>query len=215
MRPPIYSRRSTTRSLAQSSKRLSSRSVLLQILRKRLGLTGSLQWYTAFPQIVSRIGIKNEKAYETLALLIQMVIKEYPKQALWPFTAIAKSTSQARAKRSRAILQKLKVRSAQSYLMDTSERILQSVKDVYARILSMTKLTEELLKFCRADVREAKIMYMSKSYKDLYRMFNAEDTSHDILIPLQESLAANLPPQSASESTHQPFPVDAPVFKCG
>lgn len=69
-----------------------------------------VQWYTAFPQIVSRIGLKNEKAYEILATLLQLVIQEFPKQALWPFTAVAKSTASARSKRARTILGKLKVR---------------------------------------------------------------------------------------------------------
>ncbi len=79
----------------------------------------------------------------------------------------------------------------------------------------MARLTEELLKFCRAEAREAKVMSMSRSYGSLYKLFKPEDTSHDILIPLQESLTANLPPQSSSENTHQPFPVDAPTFLCG
>ncbi|KAI0751060.1 hypothetical protein C8Q80DRAFT_1099585 [Daedaleopsis nitida] len=156
------------------------------------------KWYTAFPQIVSRIGVKNQSAYDILSLLLQSVIQEYPKQALWPFTAVLKSTSSARAKRSRAVLQKMR---------------MQTTKHSVAKMVSsMAKLTEELLKLCRAEVKEAKVMSMSRTYKDLYRMFKPEDPSHDILIPLQESLTANLPPQSASENTHQPFPVDAPTF---
>ena len=34
-----------------------------------------------------------------------------------------------------------------------------------------------------------------------------------ILIPLQESLTANLPPSSAAEATHRPFPSNPPTFK--
>ncbi|RPD66901.1 hypothetical protein L226DRAFT_452477 [Lentinus tigrinus ALCF2SS1-7] len=157
------------------------------------------KWYTAFPQIVSRIGLKNDKAYDILATLLQLVIQEFPKQALWPFTAVAKSTAAARSKRARMILSKLK----------SSQR-----NNVSKMIASMTKLTEELLSFCRADVREPKVLSMKHSYKNLWKLFKPEDPSpaHDILIPLQESLTANMPPQSASDSAHQPFPVDAPTI---
>ena len=34
-----------------------------------------------------------------------------------------------------------------------------------------------------------------------------------VIIPLQEPLTANLPPISALESSHQPFPSDAPTFE--
>ncbi|EEB98915.1 hypothetical protein MPER_01492, partial [Moniliophthora perniciosa FA553] len=33
-----------------------------------------------------------------------------------------------------------------------------------------------------------------------------------VLVPLQESLTASLPPTSSAEATHQPFPLDAPTF---
>ncbi len=84
-------------------------------------------------------------------------------------------------------------------------------------IASMTKLTEELLAFCRADVREAKVLSMKQSYKSLWKLFKLEDPSpaHDILIPLQESLTANMPPQSVADNAHQPFPTDAPTILCG
>ncbi|KAI0720383.1 hypothetical protein C8T65DRAFT_736114 [Cerioporus squamosus] len=157
------------------------------------------KWYTAFPQIVSRIGLKNEKAYDILATLLQLVIQEFPKQALWPFTAVAKSTASARSKRARTILGKLKSTHRNS---------------VSKMIASMTKLTEELLTFCRAEVRDAKVLSMKQSYKNLWKLFKAEDPSpaHDILIPLQESLTANMPPQSVADNVHQPFPTDAPTI---
>lgn len=35
----------------------------------------------------------------------------------------------------------------------------------------------------------------------------------DLLIPLQESLVANLPPSSAKEAAHQPFPMNPPTMQ--
>lgn len=68
-----------------------------------------LQWYTVFPQAVSRIGLGNKEAYSVLEYLFALVIQEYPKQALWLFTAVAKSTSHQRASRSQNILSTLGV----------------------------------------------------------------------------------------------------------
>ena len=67
------------------------------------------QWYTAFPQIVSRIGHTNPDVFSHLSKLIIRVMEEYPKQALWLFTSVAKSTKSNREQRGRTILDQLRV----------------------------------------------------------------------------------------------------------
>jgi serine/threonine-protein kinase ATR len=67
------------------------------------------QWFTAFPQIVSRVGHNNPDVYAQLSQLIVMVLQEYPRQALWLFTSVVKSTKTNREKRGKQILDKLKV----------------------------------------------------------------------------------------------------------
>ena len=69
-----------------------------------------MQWFTAFPQIVSRVGHKNDAVYENLSTLITTVISEYPEQALWLFTSVIKSTKANRQQRGREILDQLRVR---------------------------------------------------------------------------------------------------------
>jgi serine/threonine-protein kinase ATR len=68
------------------------------------------QWYTAFPQIASRVGHDYPPVFEVLAYLISTVIKEFPQQTLWLFASVVKSRNDTRALRGRAILDKLKVR---------------------------------------------------------------------------------------------------------
>lgn len=52
-------------------------------------------------------------------------------------------------------------------------------------------------------------MNMAKDFSKLYRLLPA-----DLIIPLQESLNASLPPQSSiSDATHQPFPANPPTFQ--
>lgn len=68
-----------------------------------------MQWYTAFPQIVSRVGHTNLEVYALLAKLIQLVIIEYPKQALWLFASVVKSKANARKQRGMENLAQLRV----------------------------------------------------------------------------------------------------------
>ena len=67
------------------------------------------KWFIAFPQIVSRVGHSNEDVYKHLSRLIAMVLQEYPKQALWLFMSVVKSTKAVREQRGRSILDRLRV----------------------------------------------------------------------------------------------------------
>lgn len=71
--------------------------------------TEYFQWFTAFPQIVSRVGHSNPKVYALLSRLISRVIRDYPHQALWLFASVVKSTKANREMRGRAILDALRV----------------------------------------------------------------------------------------------------------
>jgi serine/threonine-protein kinase ATR len=69
----------------------------------------SYQWFPAFPQIASRVGHGSGEVYKLLAILITRIIAEYPKQALWLFICVVKSTKQTRATRGKKLLDRLKV----------------------------------------------------------------------------------------------------------
>jgi serine/threonine-protein kinase ATR len=68
-----------------------------------------MQWFTAFPQIVSRVGHTNDDVFANLSKLISTVIQEFPNQALWLFTSVVKSTKPNREQRGRDILGQLQV----------------------------------------------------------------------------------------------------------
>lgn len=68
-----------------------------------------VQWFTAFPQIVSRVGHDNTEVYKHLSALIVTIIQAYPLQALWLFTSVMKSTKSNRETRGRLILSQLQV----------------------------------------------------------------------------------------------------------
>ncbi|KAL6309800.1 hypothetical protein BKA93DRAFT_723405 [Sparassis latifolia] len=164
------------------------------------------KWFTAFPQIVSRVGHGNDAVYGVLSKLISMVIQEYPKQALWLFTSVVKSTKPQRADRGKLILDKLRV-SVSFTLTETN---------VPKLINDSLHMTEELLSLCDYPVREdKKTLSMTKDFPSLFRLAPSQ-----LVIPLQESLTVSLPPTSSSEivlpdgthAVHQPFPLDVPTF---
>lgn len=58
---------------------------------------------------MSRVGHKNDEVYALLSTLIVTVMQQYPKQALWLFTSVVKSTKKNREQRGRQILDRLRV----------------------------------------------------------------------------------------------------------
>jgi serine/threonine-protein kinase ATR len=70
-------------------------------------------------------------------------------------------------------------------------------------------MTNELLELCDRQVEDdKKHLSMNRDFPRLAALGKS-----DLIIPLQESLTANLPPTSALEGTHQPFQLDVPTFQ--
>jgi len=70
-------------------------------------------------------------------------------------------------------------------------------------------MTNELLALCDRHVDDGKFtLSMSRDFAALKRMGHC-----DLIIPLQESLTASLPPTPETESKHYPFPLDTPTFQ--
>ncbi|EGO02217.1 hypothetical protein SERLA73DRAFT_104608 [Serpula lacrymans var. lacrymans S7.3] len=155
------------------------------------------KWFTAFPQIVSRVGHTNTDVYAVLSKLIALVIQEYPNQALWLFTSVVKSTKPNREQRGKAILDQLKSNPA------------NTKNQVPVLITQCVTMTDELLRLCNHHIDDdRKTVSMKKEFPRLAALGRSP-----LLIPLQESLTANLPPTSStSHSTHNPFPPAAPTF---
>lgn len=65
-------------------------------------------WYTAFPQIITRISHPHKNVWEVLQAIIIKVTAHYPPQALWSLLAVTKATQDDRRSRGLAVLQKLR-----------------------------------------------------------------------------------------------------------
>ncbi|KZT71549.1 hypothetical protein DAEQUDRAFT_111495 [Daedalea quercina L-15889] len=154
------------------------------------------KWYTAFPQIVSRVGHSNETVYKLLSQLVARVIQEYPKQSLWLFVSAVQSNKAQRSQRGRAILDGLKATDRKGGLGGLINESLRMV--------------DQLLELCIRPVPESKkLLNMQKDFPGLYRLAPSQ-----LIVPLQDSLTANVPPASImTDSAHQPFPPNAPLIE--
>jgi len=71
-------------------------------------------------------------------------------------------------------------------------------------------MTNELLALCDYPIDDdnKKSLSMKKDFPRLLALGHSQ-----LIIPLQESLTASLPPTSSSNASHQPFPPDTPTFE--
>ncbi|KAG1764780.1 FAT domain-containing protein [Suillus placidus] len=156
------------------------------------------KWFTAFPQIVSRIGHPNRVVYLVLSKLISSVIREYPNQALWFFASVVNSTKPNRQQRVRTILDQLKSSPA-----NTDSNFPGLITSLHAMI-------DELLRICNYPIGDRKTLSMRRDFPKLLGMKES-----NILIPLQSSLTVNLPPVSSMshrDKRHNPFDPLSPTF---
>ncbi|KAF1921015.1 hypothetical protein BDU57DRAFT_509551 [Ampelomyces quisqualis] len=154
-------------------------------------------WYTAFPQIITRISHPNKNVWDALQTIILRVASSYPQQALWSLLAVLHSTQDDRRVRGTTVLQKLR---------DASKRKGSSV-DLKNLIIQGQRLTDALLAACDAPV-EARVSHVSLS-KDLG--FSHKLAPSQLVVPIEANMLPNLPASNDSKTirTHNPFPADA------
>ncbi|CAN9100906.1 unnamed protein product [Alternaria alternata] len=154
-------------------------------------------WYTAFPQIITRISHPNKSVWEALQAIIIRVASSYPQQALWALFAVLHSTQDDRRARGTAVLQKLR---------DATKRKGAFV-DLKTLIGQGQRLTDALLAACDAPI-ESRIARVSLS-KELG--FNHKLAPTLLVVPVEANLLPNLPASNDSQSLrrYNPFPADA------
>ncbi|KAG9049511.1 serine/threonine-protein kinase M1 [Tulasnella sp. UAMH 9824] len=99
------------------------------------------QWYSAFPQIVSRIEHPNQSTFSTLSKIISAVILAYPIQALWLFTGVVHSKRPERRRRGIDIINKVKASPSQGRSSDMSPLVER-----------WHRLSQALIELCDAPV---------------------------------------------------------------
>lgn len=77
-------------------------------------------WYTALPQIITRISHPDKSVWDVLQNIILKVMSQYPQQALWSLYALLHSTQDHRRLRGSHILTKLRVSGQTAHLYPPS-----------------------------------------------------------------------------------------------
>jgi serine/threonine-protein kinase ATR len=153
-------------------------------------------WYTAFPQIITRISHPNKSVWDALQTIIIRVASSYPQQALWSLLAVLHSTQDDRRARGTIVLQKLR---------DASKRKGAGL-DLKNLIIQGQRLTDALLAACDAPV-EQRVSHVSLS-KNLG--FSHKLAPSLLVVPIEANMLPNLPASndSATIRRHNPFPQD-------
>ncbi|USP73715.1 uncharacterized protein yc1106_00989 [Curvularia clavata] len=154
-------------------------------------------WYTAFPQIITRISHPNKNVWDALQMIIIRVASSYPQQSLWALLAVLHSTQDDRRTRGAAVLQKLR---------ETSKR-KGSALDLKNLIIQGQRLTDALLAACDAPI-EARVARVSLA-RDLG--FSHKLAPTQLVVPIEANLLPNLPVGNDSQTIrrHNPFPAYA------
>ncbi|KAK3079557.1 hypothetical protein LTS18_004565, partial [Coniosporium uncinatum] len=168
-------------------------------LRKYVDRVPAFIFYTAFPQIISRISHPQLQVWDTLSSIILRVASFHPQQALWSLLATSKAISPEKSKRGMEILNKLRNNTKRSKTSDGT--------DLKTLIAQGQKLTEALLNACEVAV-DTRASHASLS-RDL--MFNHKLAPCSLVVPIEATMLASLPsiPDYAHVKTHKAFPRDA------
>ncbi|KAF7432763.1 serine/threonine-protein kinase M1 [Pleurotus ostreatus] len=153
------------------------------------------KWYIAFPQIVSRVGHQNKDVIKILNPLMISILRTYMPQASWLFASIIHSNNQTRAERGRLLLDKMR--------SDPKNQ-----RGVSTMIQNCLKMIRELLRICQHPARSETKLSIARHFPALQTL-----TGCSLIIPLQQSLTASMPPPSAATQVqHHPFPQNSPTF---
>lgn len=164
-------------------------------LRKYFDRMPPYIFFSALPQMLSRISHPHPDVWKELFQIITKVVATYPHQALWSLMAVTKATDKVRQERGREIINKLK-------FPETKSKPESSV-DLRVLITAGQRLSDGLLQASEAPV-DARASSASLS-KDLG--FNVKLAPCNLVVPIEATLTINLPPaaDSARIRAHKPF----------
>ncbi|KAF2431255.1 hypothetical protein EJ08DRAFT_649062 [Tothia fuscella] len=150
-------------------------------------------FYTALPQIMSRINHPHPKVSELLTNMISKITSSYPQQSLWSLLAVSKAKAQDKSSKAMLVLSQLKRVKAN-----------ESPLEMKTLILHGQRLSEALLYACEVPVDQR------ASHASLQRDlgFSHKLAPSHLVVPVEKTLTAALPLGSGGQAIrgHRPFP---------
>ncbi|WPG99769.1 protein kinase rad3 [Acrodontium crateriforme] len=164
-------------------KRVRSLQSVNKQLQKYVERIPAYVFYTALPQIISRIAHPHPDVWKHIANILLRIVSIHPSQALWSLLAVIKASERVRVERGIEILNKLKdprMRPVKGSVSSSDLRIM---------ITQGQRLSDGLLHACEAPV-EQRSSSASLS-RDLG--FNHKLAPINLVVPIETNLSANLP----------------------
>ncbi|XP_075536838.1 ATR serine/threonine kinase meiotic 41 [Dermacentor variabilis] len=145
-------------------------------------------FFTALPQLISRICHSHERVSAMLKEIIARLLATYAPQAVWMMIAVSKSSYPMRVQRCQQVFQ-----------------LARQQNPNLAKFLSDTlSLCEKLLELCNRPVGETNVLQISVHVKGFHEMLKDPGFSR-ILLPLQSATSVSLP-TGGTPRDHKPFP---------
>jgi serine/threonine-protein kinase ATR len=173
----------------KKSPRIMEFQKITKTMGKLINRLPSYQWYICYLQLISRICHPSKDVHELLQQILVKVLKEYPRQALWPLMAITKSLNPVRATRANSVINKAKQVGAPVELLDQGETFCT-----------------HLLDLCNYNVPKQSVTLSLQTAFSNFKRFVKKPL--DLIIPLQSSLSATLPADGKTNALHNAFPTN-------
>lgn len=142
------------------------------------------QFFTAFPQIVSRIGHPHDKVQVVLRKIMAKVIERHPQQAMWPTIGVMQSKRTDRKSACEWVLTR-----AQS----NNPHVANMIREGKRLSAALLRLAED-----KVDKREVSIITLFPYVKHA--------VPSKMIMPLQDALTCVLPTNIEQLHGHKPFP---------
>ena len=186
--------------LAIFEKRVKSLQAVNRQLYKYVERIPAYVFYTALPQIISRITHPHPDVWKHISTILIRIVAMHPSQALWSLFAVVKASDRLRVERGNEILNRLKDQKTKTAKGSASNT------DLRAMIAQGQRLSDGLLHACEVPV-EARSSSASLS-KDLG--FNHKLAPSLLVVPVEATLSANLPSNADIEKirAHKAFAHD-------
>jgi serine/threonine-protein kinase ATR len=154
-------------------------------------------FYTALPQIMSRIAHPNHDVYKYLQMMIAKVVAAFPQQALWSLLAVCTSCQNDRKTRGASILQ----------IIRTNKKLDTNKFGIRELVRNGERITEQLLLACNAGEFHGNRTTWASLSKDLG--FNSKSClPNSMAVPVESVLTATLPTLTDNVKGHKAFSRD-------
>ena len=162
------------------------------------------KWLTALPQLTSRLAHNSRKVRELVQTLVTLLLINYSDQVLWALVPMSRSRDPVRAKSARDVLTNAKHGKQDRTGMRADRELLQEFAIVADHLV---KLCNYAPKTSSKSGRPPKAFSLLQTFPDLASLMPTR-----IMIPVQRSLTATLPPSGTNPADHRPFPPSVPTL---